>query len=164
MSNIVLISVLSLVIIVLLLLLFISSRRLRQQKQQARLEKASLEAESNAYIEKLKILHSQEISALKELQQAALAELNSDPKQIVKAEIQTAKVQAQEIVAEAEATAQSILAEAQEKAKLALQREQENLQKSIVTIVIQVVKNVLDKTLSYEDHKQIILTALREIK
>lgn len=70
----------------------------------------------------------------------------------------------QEIIEEAEITAKSIIAEANERTKLMIERKYKEANSSIVKIVVKVVQKVIGKSLSYQDHKSLILESLEQVK
>jgi len=152
------------IIVILIILLYVNQQKLLSQREMFQSFLAKQKKESDEYVRNLHLMHRQELDQVKELYQSKDIQGNSSSiRQAEKLSAQQDDKYAKQIITDAEETAKSIISEAQEQAKLLLHKEEHELQKSIVKVVIQVIKKVLGKTLSYEEHKQIILDSLSEI-
>lgn len=180
-ESLVIIGLFAIAVIFLGVMVYMSQQQLIRERAKHKLDIKKLEKDVGEYIEKMKSMHAQELEQLKTLyanqrnhqiipQLAAPAgpslkeqKESDDLRKQMEADIKEMENRAKDIINEAELTAKSIVAEAQEKARLLLKKEEEQLHKSIVKVVIQVVKRVLNKSLTYEEHRQLILDSLKEI-
>jgi F-type H+-transporting ATPase subunit b len=158
--------ILSTIILVIVILALIALVVLLQRKLASEREEAVKKIRNLRQQYKQELENVMETAANNSVRNTPAVRKNVEKVENAEAEksIEEAEKEAVEIIENAEQTAQSIISEAQERMRLMLAREEQELQKSIVKIVIQVVKRVLDKTLSYKEHKQIILEALERTK
>lgn len=166
--NMALILAISLIIIILVVSLtfvYFGQQKLTKERQLFQSILMRKQEEMDNYIKNMNLMHQQEIEQMKQLYSTStgMPIQRKIFNQIVTTTDTPNEKQAKQIIADAEETAKSIISEAQEQAKRLLQKEEQELQKSIVKVVIQVVKKVLKKTLTYEEHKQIILDSLAEV-
>ncbi len=154
----------SLLIISLVAMTYYLQQKLIKERNRYKNEIDSYQQEVGRQLAEIKEIHKQELKSIESLYKPKTpAEKKSENQKEVNLQLKEAKLKADEITNAAEDTADSIISEAQEEAKRMLKREEKELNKSVVKIVIQVVKRVLGKSLSYEDHKELILKSLDEI-
>ncbi len=140
-----------------LAVIYMQQQRLKKERE-LHLDKVErLEYDFNQYVLELKKIHAQELEQIKGLRPSAVKSTEKGAQEIIQ------KSQSAGLIADANKQAKQIIAEARAEAKKIMLQQEAETQKSIVKVVIQVVRKVVGKTLSYEDHKKIIMDALKEL-
>ncbi len=148
-----------------LAVIYMQQQRLQKERKLHRDKLIKLEADFNQYVQDLKAIHTQELEQIKSLYPVATKNdgmAGEDKRQEIQ-EVSSQQAQAVTQLADASKQAKQIIAEARAEAKKIMLQQEAETQKSIVKVVIQVVRKVVGKSLNYEDHKKIIMDALKEL-
>jgi|GEM_PF-4438303 len=189
----VLITVLIAALVAAAVLLFLMQRKINSASSESSTALQQMENEFRGELARIKAMHTEEIDQLRSLSEEtkkhrletksedlalpAPSEKNLDgfpvrgQKQASletvdkKAEenFEAAEDNAQKVISEAEIVAKSIVAEAQETAKQMIKQQQQDMQKNLAKMVIQVTKKVVGKTLTYNEHQEVIEQAIKEL-
>lgn len=148
----------ALLLLILRLQALLDSEKNKATPQTDFAKKTNTELEQKLTVQTAKVAELQSKLAVYESRPQIPSQASPQPEVLL-----NAKREANKITTAAEAKAKSIVSEAQTQARALLAKQEKELQKSLVKIVIQVTKKVLGKTLTYEDHKKIIMDSFKEI-
>lgn len=128
--------------------------KFQEVKEKYIMEIAAKKARERAEIEKLKEI----VSKVEEKHRRVIAEKN-----VAKAPVYDLK-EVDNIIKNAEEKAAKLIEEAREESRQFLEDQRKEVQEKMIDLVIGVTRKVLQKSLSYKDHKELIEAAFKEME